>query len=296
MKKLLVLILLLSLGGSNIHAQSLSKTEIESFKKSEDSLLLMADSMNKAFVNADRLDYCYKFIQQLSHVLKQKNSYYYPFENLSKKIHILSPEDKSFRIFNWSIEHTIARYRYYGAIQRADGKAYPLVDKSQNIEDKQLYGSELTNDLWYGQVYYRILTKTDNAGQPIYFLMGLNNDGMGISTKILDAIRFTPSKVIFGGNYFKIGNQNAPGAAPRFVMQYQKGAQVYLNLDQEKGFITYDKLMSEINQPQRTHTLVPSGQIDGLQWTNGMWHPVQNVIPLMKLRDGQAPINGVIPN
>ena len=290
--------LLCTLGTKVTQAQNLSKTELEFFKKSEDSLLLMADSMNKAFVNADRIDYCHKFIKQLSHVLKQKNSYYYPFENLSKKVYILSPDDKSFRIFNWAIEHSIAKYRYYGAVQpnAPESKIFPLVDKSQNIEDKQLYGSLLDNDQWYGQIYYRLITKTDAAGKPIYFLMGLNNDGIGVSTKILDAISVTPNKVIFGGNYFKVGNQNAPGAAPRFVMQYQKGAQVSLNLDNEKGMITYDKLISEINQPQRTHTLVPSGQIDGLQWNNGMWFPVQNIIPLMKLRDGQAPVNGVIPN
>jgi hypothetical protein len=81
----------------------------------------------------------------------------------------------------------------------------------------------------------------------------------------------------------------------RFVLEYQKGAQVSLNWDNEKGMIIYDRVISEVNQPQRRNTLVPSGMVDGMKWVNFQWQPVQDVVPIMKLKDGQAPVNGVIP-
>lgn len=291
MKKILLLLLCcLPAGMTSVYAQKLSAGELERFQKAEDSLVASADSMYRAYMHEDRIEYCHKFVKQLSNLLKQDNSYAYPFEKLGKKVHIISPDDKSFRMFNWTIEYKLAGFRYYGAVQKADGQLIPLLDMSEKIEGNALYGF-LSNKNWFGSEYYRIMTQKAADGRPLYFVFGANNNGNGYSTKTVDLLNIEGNKITFGGDYFRVNNM----PAKRFVLEYQKGAQVSLNWDNERGMIVYDRVISEVNQPQRRNTLVPSGMVDGMKWTNFQWQPVQDVVPIMKLKDGQAPVNGVIP-
>ncbi|RQO30184.1 hypothetical protein DBR32_11415 [Taibaiella sp. KBW10] len=272
-------------------AQKLSGSELQQFQKTEDSLIISADSMYRAYMYEERIDYCHKFVKQLSALLKRENSFSYPFERLGKKIHILYPEDKSFRIFNWTVEYKIAGFRYYGAVQKSEGPVFPLLDMSEKMEDNLLY-KPLSNKNWFGCEYYRILTQKGANGQPLYFVFGSNHNGNGYSVKTMDLLGFSGNQVTFGGNYFNTNNRQAQ----RFMLEYQKGSQVSLNLDSAKNMIIYDRLISEVNQPQRRNTLVPSGQVDGLRWVNFQWQTVEDVVPIMKLKNGQAPVNGVIPN
>lgn len=258
------------------------------FQKSEDSLLSAVDSMNRVAVLEERIEYCHTFVKKLSHLLKEPNSFQHPFTELSKKIHILYPEDRSFRILNWPVEYAPARFRYYGAIQKADGTVYPLVDKSEAMEDKELLGLQ-DNKNWYGVEYYKILSQKDAAGKTVYFVFGVNHNNKNTSVKTLDALSIQGNRVVFGGDYFNNGNK-------RFLIEYQKGAQVSLNYDTEKGMVVYNALESEINQPLRKNTLVPNGELDGLKWSNYQWQLVKNLVPILKLKDGQAPINGVMPS
>lgn len=268
-------------------AQKLSSEEQARFKKTEDALLVTVDSMNRIAVLDERIEYCHLFVKKLGQLLKEPNSFNYAFDSLSKKVHILYPEDRSFRIFNWPVEYAPARFRYYGAIQKADGTMIPLVDNADKTEEKDLLGT-LDNRTWFGQEYYRILTQKDAAGQPAYFLFGVNHNRINTSVKMIDVLTLQGNKALFGGNFFEKGMK-------RFVMEYQKGAQVSLNYDAEKSMVVYNVLESEINQPQRKHTMVASGELDGLKWNNGQWQTVRNLLPILKLKDGQAPINGVIP-
>lgn len=279
-----LLLAFLSLSFSpKVEAQSAAKV----FKLQEDSLLRLADSMNRVATLNERIEYCHSFIKQLGHVLKQPNSFGYAFDELSKKVHIIYPEDKSFRIFNWPVEYAEARFRYYGAIQLANGKIFPLVDNSEELGDKGLAG-KLSSKNWFGQEYYKILTLKDPAGAPIYFLFGMNLSRETTAIKILDALQFTSEGATFGGNYFGTGT-------PRFILEYSKGAQASLNYDAEQGMVVYNVLESEVNTPLRKSTLVPNGDLNGMKWTGGQWQLIKNLIPIQKLKDGQAPINGVIP-
>lgn len=292
MKKIFLLLLCCLGWGvpSGVLAQKLSATELQMFQKTEDSLIASADSMYRAYMYEDRIEYCHKFVKQLSTLLKNANSYTYAFDRLAKKIHIIAPDDKSFRIFNWTVEYKPAGFRYYGAVQKEDGQLFPLLDMSEKIEGNALYGP-LSNKNWFGCEYYRILTQKAADGRPLYFVFGSNHNGNGYSVKTVDLLDLSGNKLAFGGNYFRVNNM----PSQRFVLEYQKGAQVSLNWDNEKNMIVYDHVISEVNQPQRRNTLVPSGTVDGLKWANFQWQPVQDVVPVMKLRDGQAPLNGVIP-
>ncbi len=267
--------------------QKLSVEALEQFKKAEAEFMPTVDSMNRIGILDERISYAHDFVKALSQVLKQENSFAYPFEELSTKIHIIYPEDKSFRIFNWPVEYAPAHFRYYGAIQKSDGTVIPLVDYSKKIEEIDPH-KVFDNKTWFGQEYYRILTQKGPDGKPLYFVFGVHHDRQNTTIKMMDVLQFAGDKVTFGAPYFEKGNY-------RFVMEYQKGAQVSLNWDAERSMVVFDVLESEVSQPQRKHTLVANGELDALKWTNYQWQWVPNILPVLKLKDGQAPINGVIP-
>jgi hypothetical protein len=288
MKHLIAFILLwCGMSNSTAFCQVQEAAKPKTLAQHENGLMASVDSMNRIAVLDERIEFCHDFIKKLSAMLKEPKSFDYPFETLSKKVHIIYPEDKSFRIFNWPVEYAPARFRYYGAIQRADGKVFPLLDHSDKVEDLETKGL-MENKNWYGQEYYRILTQKAANGQTIYFLLGVNHNNLNTSVKVLEPMTFKGDQVVFGGDYFQNGRV-------RKVIEYQKGAQVSFNWDAERGMVIYNVLESEVNQPKRKHTMVPNGEIDGLKWNGSQWVMQRNLVPIMKLKDGQAPVNGVIP-
>src|SRR5690554_4570694 len=85
------------------NAQNLSQAEQFTFKELEDSLVNLATKMLREPLHTDRTEYGFQFSKALKHTLDLPNSFYYPFKDLEKTIHVVSPEDKSFKIFNWLI-------------------------------------------------------------------------------------------------------------------------------------------------------------------------------------------------
>ena len=62
-----------------------------------------------------------------------------------------------------------------------------------------------------------------------------------------------------------------------------------MNWDAEFNAIFFDKLISQVNDPNRKYTYVPSGQYDGFKWSNGKWNYVENLIPIENRENGDAP-------
>ena len=259
-------------------------------KVMEDSLLVTADSMYNAFIPDERSSYNEKFVKQLVRALKLQGSYSYPFDELQKKINILYPEDKTFRIFNWSIAPTDITRRYYGAIQMnsAELKLYPLFDYSGSLS-KGAEDSVLTGGKWYGALYYRIMPN-EVDGQTVYTLFGLNASSAISNKKVMDPMTITAKGPVFGAPIFNVRSQGRPTERiNRFIIEYKKEVQASMNWDADLNAVYFDKLVSQVNDPNRKYTYVPSGEYDGFKWDNGYWNYVQNLIPIDALKDGQAP-------
>lgn len=257
----------------------------------EDSLFVLADSMYNAFIPDDRLDYNEKFVKHLVKALKMKGSYMYPFTRLQEKINIIAPDDKSFRIFNWAIAPTDLTRRYYGAIQMAseDLKLYPLIDYTSNL-GKGLEDSILSNQKWFGALYYRIIPHEVN-GTTIYTLLGLNAASAISNKKIMEPLTFTEKGPVFGAPIFNVRSQTNPNARiNRFVIEYKKAVQASLNWDAEMNAVVFDKLVSDVNDPNRKYTYVPSGEYDGFRWLDDNWNYMTNLIPIDNRKDGDAPV------
>lgn len=271
-------------------AKVYAQDNIQQIKAIEDSMLVTVDSMYNAYMPELRIDFTTQFAKQLVRALKIPGSYNYRFDSLATRINIISPDDKTFRIFNWSIAATDITRHYYGAIQMQGDqlKLYPLFDHSSEM-GKGAEDSVLKNGRWYGALYYRIMAN-DHNGQKVYTMFGLNATGLMSNKKVMDPMFFTPEGVVFGAPIFNVRSQNFPEErVKRFIIEYKKSAQASLNWDKDMNAVYFDRLESENNDQNRKYTYVPSGQYDGFRWVDGYWNYVQDLIPLELRKDGEAP-------
>ncbi len=256
----------------------------------EDSLVKLSDSVYNAFIPDERPLYCEKFVRQLVRALKTPNSYSYNFPKLSEAINIIAPDDKSFRIFNWQIQPQPHIVRYYGAIQRAGEELnlIPLFDYGHELKNN-VQDSILNNQRWFGALYYRIMDHEIN-GEKVYTLFGLNASSPISNKKILDPLRFTENGVVFGAPVFNYSSESDPSVSvKRFVMEYKKGVQASLNWDADLKMIYFDRLASQVNDPNRKYTYAPTGQYDGFRLQDGKWTFIRDLIPIQTFKDGEAP-------
>ncbi len=286
LKKIIHIIAVFFFFAANTFAQSITDEQMQLLKHTEDSLVLMSDSMMNAMIPDTREGYCEKFVRQLVRTLKIPNSYSFPFEKLKSKINIIISGDNHFRIFNWYILHDDIRPRYYGAIQvnTPKLKLIPLFDRTADL-GKTFADSILTNERWFGALYYRIL-ENEVDGEKVYMLFGLNTTNIASNRKVLEPMKFTDKGVDFGAPIFYLKGKTA---LKRFVLEYKKDVQVSLNWDGDLKTIFFDRLVSSVNDTNRKYTFVPSSQYDGFRWENNQWSLVQDLIPAQNLKDGQAP-------
>ncbi len=269
---------------------SIIPRDMEKLQIMEDSMVVTLDSMNEAFLPDTHLGYSERFIRQLVKTLKIPNSYQYPFNKLKDKINIISPDDNSFRIFNWGVDMSQIFRRYYGAIQLPSTslRLYGLTDYSEQLT-KGAEDSVLTGGKWYGALYYRIMTN-EVEGHKIYTLFGFSAGSALSNKKLMDPMTITDNGVVFGAPIFGIGSKNFPKQPiKRFILEYKKGVQVGLNWNEEKQAVVFDDLVSQVNDPNRKYTYVPSGQYNAFIWGNDMWNVRVNIMPIQELQDGQAP-------
>jgi hypothetical protein len=289
-------ILLLS-GRALAQDSKIAPADMNQLNVMEDSMVLAVDSMYNAFIPDTHTAYCERFVKELVRALKLPNSYYYPFDKLKEKINIMYADDNGFRLFNWSISilpSTITS-RYYGAIQLpgAQLKLYPLLDHSSELT-AGVEDSILTNDKWFGALYYRIMMHEVN-GTKVYTMFGLNAASPISNKKVLEPMIITATGATFGAPVFNMASTGpANMRINRFIMEYKKGVQAALNWDDEKKLIYFDRLMSQTNDPNRKYTYVPSGEYDGFRWENERWNYVKDLIPVQELKDGEAP-SGIAP-
>jgi len=284
-----VVFVLLTCG--KVFSQSITPQDMEKFQIMEDSMVVTSDSMYDAFISDDHVIYSERFAKQLVRALKIPNSYYYPFDKLKDKINIIYSDDNTFRIFNWAIMPTPATKHYYGAIQLPSEKLklFGLRDYTDEL-GKGAEDSILTGGKWFGAIYYRIMSH-EVEGHKIYTLFGLNSSSPISNKKVLDPLTIDEHGVIFGAPIFGVVSENFPKLRiNRFILEYKKEVQVFMNWDQERQVIVFDRLVSQMNDPHRKYTYVPSGEYDGFRWANDMWNYLRDLLPIKILHDGEQPL------
>jgi len=274
--------------GRVIHLVDADK--LSTIERMEDTLVFLADSMRLTPVPEARIAGSYAFIKTMKRFLKNSKSYDLAPKKLSKKISIIQPEDKKFKIYTWDVVRSNTELRHYGALQMADGSIQPLID----VSDQVIRGAEdstFFNMRWYGCVYYNIIQKKI-GDQTAYFLFGYNGNSVDTERKIVEPFGFDRGgRAIFGAPVFAIKEKNRKRPMMRFILQYQKRSKISLNYDKEKDMIIYDHCESSVGDIHKKNTYVPDGTYDGLIWDGRYWNQKQNVIEILALPDGQAPLS-----
>ncbi len=272
------------------YAQKMADSDLKLMDSLENKMLIVVDSMYNAPIPDTRAGYATQLARLLVTSLKLPNSYYYPFTKLADKINLIAPEDNSFRIFNWTVQIDELILRYYGAIQMQSEqlKLYGLIDHTNEMTKQDEEGL-LTPAKWFGCLYYRIITH-EVEGKNVYTLFGVNRGKIISNKKVLDPLTFTPDGPVFGAPIFSVpGDNGEMGMKNRFILEYKKEVQASMNWDDELKMIMFDKLISQVNDPNRKYTYVPSGQYDGFKWVGERWDYVYDLRPALILKDQQAP-------
>ena len=127
--------LLLWLWFQPLSAQGLTEGQKVDFMKREDSLKIASHQIVFGLEPQTRFRSDSQFTKILVRALKQKNSFYYPFDSMQSISKLYAP-DSSFRIFTWQYKKDEYFYLQRGAIQMrtSDGslKLFGLHDERQS--------------------------------------------------------------------------------------------------------------------------------------------------------------------
>lgn len=257
---------------NSLFAQSSANKSI--LAEAEKVLAASAFAILNAEDTEDRLRADSFFTRQLVQALRTPHSFHYGFDSL-KTISRLYAPDSSFRIITWQLMKDFSYYRYKGAIQMntKDGslKLIPLYDGADFTENP--YDSIRTNQNWIGAVYYNIIQKEYN-NKKYYTLLGYDENDARSTKKWIEVLHFDlEGKPLFGGKFFNYPNDINKPKQPvsRFCLEFKKQANAKLNYDTKLDRIVFVKLISESNEPNKKHTLVPYGTVEGFKWEFGRW-------------------------
>ena len=226
MKKLFLL-LFIFFYSQNTFSQNVSNKLIQEY---EDTLKIIAEQIMFAKKENDRINANNGFIPILKEVLSFDKSYKYPFDSL-QTLSILSPEDNSFRIFNWILRKDNGTYDYFCIIHYNNKKKkkyeiIELIDKSNNIRNESF--ADLDSKNWYGALYYKIIY-LKKSGRKYYTLLGWDgNDGRS-TKKIIEPMYFSgKNKVKFGLPIFKLKDKTKP---KRIILECDSKSSFSLNYE-----------------------------------------------------------------
>jgi hypothetical protein len=147
MKKIFLILFLSSISNSII-SQNVS---FKLIKEYEDTLKIIAEKIMYSDNEQERIKANSGFITILKEVLVYDKSFKYQFDSL-KTIAILSPNDKSFKLYNWILRKDNGTHSYYCLIQYYNKRKkrfdlIELIDKSDNLRNPIFDDLDSKNEL-----------------------------------------------------------------------------------------------------------------------------------------------------
>lgn len=221
-------------------------------------------------------------------VLKKEGSFYYAFDSLFPMGKVVS-EDGLLRVFTWYSILANGNHIQYGLLQynsreKKEVLLYPLVDKSEEIEEPQT--ASLSNDNWYGATYYEIVESKSAYGK-LYVLLGWDGNSIYSNKKVVESLVFTESgRPKFGKPVFVADRSKVK----RIVFEYSRMASMMLKYSPEFEMIVMDHLSP--SQPiynGNRHYYGPDLSYDGLKFEDGLWryYPTINYKPELTKKRGR---------
>ncbi len=250
----------------------------------EDSLKNLGLIITTDTLESNRTQANYAFIKTLVSALKEKNSFYYPFNQLQNFISIKKTDDNKLKVFTWFTQADNGDYRYFGAIQVNNPnklELYPLLDNSQSLKTlTNLTDTTLETSKWFGAVYYQIVPIT-GVREPYYLLLGWKGKSALANSKVIETLKFINGKPIFGSQVLETGLKSNL-FHNRYIFDYTKSASMMLRYVKSENLIVFDHLVAPTQKSEGISDLyAPDLSYDGFKLKQGKWFFQEN----MKLKN-----------
>ncbi len=194
------LLALLVVSTLSLHAQT-----NRAITEAEEQLKELFDMMISSDDDEVRINSGVNFSALFHQTLTLDGSFKHPFSllsNLSK----LTSSDEKLRIFTWNLPLHSGMNRFYGLIQINSTETDPLIvvdlmdqgDKIANPEAEILFP-----EMWYGAIYYKLITLQTVYDQVFYTLLGWRGENMLMTSRLIDILTISSAgEISFGKTVF----------------------------------------------------------------------------------------------
>lgn len=216
---------------------------------------------------------------QLKGVLKRcisrTGADWYKFDSIPA-IAQLSPDDKSFVIYNWELPHSDGTYTYYAFVLHIINKdkkweVIELTDASAYIKRPEM--AILKANQWFGAHYYKIVT-VKKKGKNYYCLLGADWNDKLSKKKLIEVLSFENDGTIkFGAPIITYNKQTLN----RLILEYSSKVSMSLNYDEDSKRIVFDHLSPiEEGLKGQYQFYAPDLSYDALKFKKGKWQHIEN--------------------
>lgn len=257
-----------------VHYDSIFQDSLRAYEK---DLKKLQDSILYSENPDARADALTKYIPALVQALQVPGSIDYPFEDI-EFMFTQTPEDESFRLYNWVMEFDDGGHRYYGAIQMNttdEFKLFPLTDLSDDLPDKP-DNMTLGHEEWYGALYYEMV-QIEDGNNTYYTLLGWDGHDRTSQLKMVDVLTFDRfGNPQFGAPVFEVVDDEGDRRRQhRVFFQYSERAVMSMNVADGTDIIVFDKLVPLAgNMPGGEQEMVPDGSYSSFVFESGLWRQV----------------------
>jgi hypothetical protein len=258
----------------SIHA--FSQNEIEKIKANEESINLKLSILLNSKSDSLKKEINKEIINLFKEILFTEISFEYLFDTLSNNISIIKSDDNLLRIFTWGTIYSDGVFCYYGFLQykpkkKEQIKLYELIDLSDKIENPEK--QTLTNENWYGALYYDVITKKSGKSK-YYTLLGWDGNNDFSTKKIIEVLTFSGLENPKFGSSFKIDEKSFK----RLIFEYNIQAQMLLQYNDDLEVIVFDHLSPSNPKFEGQYQYYgPDFSYDGLFFDNGVWNYLPDI-------------------
>lgn len=247
-----------------------------------------------AMVNSDRPEHrkvaSERFIAALDVELNKEGSFEQDYAEL-EWISIQYPEDRSFRLISWQVDHGDGNYKYYGYYQDSDRL---IAFDTESGDDGLDEDDTLKLGDWSGALVYRVLQVEDT-----YMLWTFRFTDTYTKIKTCEPLNISSEGITIGNKIFQ-EEEGSPNYKNRHILQYSADTNTTLDFNEESKRLLFDNLVvMQGRMVGQGMTFVADGSYRGYDYQQGKWiakdklfHEVLDRAPRANLKTGGKDLFG----
>lgn len=275
MRYIIPLILLLSFSSSIFGQKNYSQ-----LREKEEELSKLLTELRATKGDAELNEANEKFKKAFGKALEMDNAFDFPFASLNTVGKIYS-DDELVRVITWNVQYEDLMHNYFSFIMKKDERR-DRVDVIELKRQKQHFGmiqeETVTNENWYGALYYDIID-VQRRNRTYYTLLGYDANDQRSSIKLIDVLYFTGKIPNFGYPLFDV----TQGRAKRVIFEHSNKATMSLRYDEQRDKIVFDHLTPESpGLKEFREFYVPDMSYDAYDWDGKQWVRIEDIIAVNK--------------